>query len=316
MPRLAKGGLPLFLAAWLSLPAAEAPLPSVPAVPAAEYAARRQALAEALRTELDPGEIGILLLSSLPEPENATFRQDSNLYYLTGIEVPKSALVIAFDRAGAALAAAHPAPASHYAEYLYLPASNPRQDKWTGPHLTAGGLEKEGLGPDGERQAAMRLTGFDRAPEGDFPPRRWPRGPVESFPDLSEHLGVFLSGAQVLFFPAEPGILGQPLPGSLAFQNEVRARYPELKLKDPGGALGRLRMIKSSAEIEQLRRAIQITCLAVRDAVNAAAPGAAEYQVQAELERRFILEGARRPGFPSIIASGPNSCILHYDASE
>jgi Xaa-Pro aminopeptidase len=34
------------------------------------------------------------------------------------------------------------------------------------------------------------------------------------------------------------------------------------------------------------------------------------------MERRFLLEGARRPGFPSIIASGPNSCILHYDASE
>ena len=81
MPLLAKGALPFALAAWLSLSAASAaaPLPAIPPVPAAEYAARREALAEALRADLALGEVGILLLRSLPEPENATFRQDSNL---------------------------------------------------------------------------------------------------------------------------------------------------------------------------------------------------------------------------------------------
>ena len=316
VPLVAKGGLPLALAIWLCQPAAAATVPAISPVPIEEYSARRQALAEALRADLAPGEVGIFLLRSLPEPENATFRQDSNLYYLTGLEVPKSALVLVFDRAGAALAATTPTPASHYAEYLYLPASSPRQEKWTGPRLSAGGLEKGTLGPDAERQAAMRLTGFDRGSEGDFPPRRWPRGPIESIADLQEHLSIYLSGAQEMFTPADPGTLGQALSETLAFQSEVRTRYPELKLKDPRPALGRLRMIKSPAEIEQLRRAIEITCLAVRDAANSASVGAPEYQVQAELERRFLLEGARRPGFPSIIASGPNSCILHYDASE
>ncbi|HEU5181760.1 MAG TPA: Xaa-Pro peptidase family protein [Candidatus Polarisedimenticolia bacterium] len=316
LPVSAKGGLLFFLAAVLSLPSAAAPEAGIKPIPPSEYAARRQALAESLRAELAPGELGILLIRSLPEPENATFRQDSNLYYLAGIEVPRSALVLAFDRTDSALAATSPGASPNYAEYLYLPASNPRQEKWTGPRLSAGGLEKESLGPDPERQTAMRLTGFDRIPEGDFPPRRWPRGPVESIGDLPEHLSVFLSRAGVLFFAAEPGILGEPLSESMAFQNELRARYPELKLKDPRAALGRLRMIKSASEIEQLRRAVEITCQAVQDASRVAAAGAAEYQVQAELERRFILEGARRPGFPSIIASGPNSCILHYDASE
>ena len=316
VPAAAKGGLLFILAAWLSVPSHAAPGAGIKPIPTSEYAARRQALAESLRGELAPGELGILLVRSLPEPENSTFRQDSNLVYLTGIEVPRSALILAFDRADTALAATRPGASPNYAEYLYLPPSNPRYEKWTGPRLSAGGLEKDSLGPDPERQTAMRLTGFDRIPEGDFPPRRWPRGPVESIGDLPEHLAIFLSAAHVLFFAAEPGTLGEPLSESTAIQNDLRARYPELKLRDPRPALGRLRMIKSPAEIEQLRRAVEITCQAVRDASLAAVPGAAEYQVQAELERRFLLEGARRPGFPSIIASGPNSCILHYDASE
>jgi Xaa-Pro aminopeptidase len=314
VPFLAKGILLFVLTGFLSLPSAGSG--GVVPVPVTEYAARRQAIAEALRAELAPGELAVLLIRSLPEPENATFRQDSNLYYLTGIEVPRSALVLVFDRAGSGLATTTPTPPSHYAEYLYLPQGNPRQEKWTGPRLSAGGLEKDGTGPDANRRTAMRLTGFDRIPSGDFPPRHWPRGPVESIADLPEHLSLFLSGVQVMFFPTEPGVLGQAPPESLAFQSEVRTRYPELRIKDPRGALGRLRMIKSASEIDQLRRAIEITCQAVRDAALAAAPEAAEYQVQAELERRFLLEGARRPGFPSIVASGPNSCILHYDASE
>src|SRR5262245_66382711 len=67
-----------------------------PPVPKAEYAARRKALAAALGKDLAPGTLGVLLLRSLPEQEIATFRQESNLYYLTGTEVPKSALILVF----------------------------------------------------------------------------------------------------------------------------------------------------------------------------------------------------------------------------
>ena len=47
-----------------------------------------------------------------------------------------------------------------------------------------------------------------------------------------------------------------------------------------------------------------------------AAPGMYEYQVQAALEYHWRLGGARHNGYPSIVASGPNTCVLHYVENE
>jgi Xaa-Pro aminopeptidase len=288
---------------------------SPPPVPKAEYAARRQALAAELGQKLSADGLGVLLLRSVPENDNSTFRQESNLYYLTGTEIPNSALILIFSRPSQPSGGSPTTPPARYAEYFYLPERDYRQEKWTGVKPGPGALDQETLKPDAERLATMQLTGFDRLPEGDFPPRRWPKGPVERSSDLLGQLGRFLSEAEVLFFNADPGVLGEPLGEELVLLDELRARYPELQVKGSREALGRLRMVKSPAEIEQVRFAVEITCQAVKDALASVRSGVAEYQVQAEVERRFTLEGARRPGYPSIVASGPNSCILHYDAS-
>lgn len=306
--------LALLLLAWL--PCSEAlGAAAPPPVAKTEYAARRKALAAELGQELTPEGLGVLLLRSLPESDNTTFRQESNLYYLTGTEIPGSALILIFSRPAQAADGSSKAAPPRYAEYFYLPERDYRQEKWTGAKPGPGALDKESLKPDAERLATMQLTGFDRIPEGDFPPRRWPKGPVESSSDLLSQLSQFLGGADVLFFNVEPGVLGEPLGPGLVFLSELRTRYPELQMKDSQGALGRLRMVKSSAEIEQVRFAVEITCQAIQDALSSIRGGVAEYQVRAEVERRFTLEGARRPGYPSIVGSGPNSCILHYNAS-
>ncbi|HEV8336323.1 MAG TPA: Xaa-Pro peptidase family protein [Candidatus Polarisedimenticolia bacterium] len=279
-----------------------------------EYRARREALAEALRQELAPGDSGALVLDAAPESESS-YRQESNLYYLTGTEIPDSSLVLLFDRPASGAAKKGPAAPGRYAEFFYLPGRDFRQERWTGPRPGAGGLVKETLQPDDERREAMRRTGFERIPEGDFPPRRYPRGPVESRADFASHLARFLADAQVFFHLVAPGRPGAPLTADLAFVKEIREEFPLLTLKDPAPALARMRAVKSPAELQLLRRAIEITCQAQRDALKQARSGMAEFEVQALVEYRFTSEGARRPGYPSIVGSGPNSCILHYDAS-
>ena len=277
-----------------------------------EFRARRVALADILRKELPPGSSAVLMLDSVPEPENTTFRQESHLYYLTGTEIPESALVLLFDRP----AGAPRKGAGHYAEYLYLPERDYGRERWRGARPGAGGLERETLQPDEERRETMAITGFDRVPEGDYPPRRYPRGPVEQRSDLTAHLGRFLPDAEVFYHLAMPGTPGAPLTPDLAFLKQVREQYPMLAFRDPAPALERMRSVKSPAEVAILRRAIEITCLAHRDALREARAGMAEYQVQAVVEHRFTFEGARRPGYPSVVGAGPNSCVLHYDASE
>ena len=151
-----------------------------PPVAKTEYAARRKALAAELGQELTPEGLGVLLLRSLPESDNTTFRQESNLYYLTGTEIPGSALILIFSHPAQAADGSSKAPPTRYAEYFYLSERDYRQEKWTGAKPGPGALDKESLKPDTERLATMQLTGFDRIPEGDFPPRRWPKGPLES----------------------------------------------------------------------------------------------------------------------------------------
>ena len=84
-------------------------------------------------------------------------------------------------------------------------------------------------------------------------------------------------------------------------------------LQEAANDIALLRQIKSPGEITFLDKAIQITLKAHHAAARAIAPGAMEYQVEAALEFEFRRNGAERPGFPSIVGSGPFSTILHYN---
>src|SRR5262249_13973035 len=63
-------------------------------------------------------------------------------------------------------------------------------------------------------------------------------------------------------------------------------------------------------------KAVQITMKGLQSAAHTISPGVMEYEVEAALEYEFRRNGAERPGFPSIVGSGPFSTILHYDKSE
>jgi len=88
------------------------------------------------------------------------------------------------------------------------------------------------------------------------------------------------------------------------------------ELKDVEDDIAYLRQVKSPTEIELLEKAIRITLKAQEAAAKVIAPGVMEYEVEAALEYEFRRNGAERPGFPSIVGSGPFSTILHYDKSE
>jgi Xaa-Pro aminopeptidase len=87
-------------------------------------------------------------------------------------------------------------------------------------------------------------------------------------------------------------------------------------LKDVENEIAYLRLVKSPTEVALLEKAIQITVKGHQAAARTIAPGVMEYEVEAALEYEFRRNGAERPGFPSIVGSGPWSTILHYDKSE
>lgn len=99
--------------------------------------------------------------------------------------------------------------------------------------------------------------------------------------------------------------------------NQARQRAKTVyDLKDVENDIAYLRQVKSPTEIALLEKAIQITVKGHQAAARTISPGVMEYEVEAALEYEFRRNGAERPGFPSIVGSGPFSTILHYDKSE
>jgi Xaa-Pro aminopeptidase len=91
-----------------------------------------------------------------------------------------------------------------------------------------------------------------------------------------------------------------------------RGFAPPVRIEDPGPIVHELRLRRSPAELARQRRACQISRDAHAEAMRYARPGMHEYQVQAAVEFVFRSQGSPRDAYPSIVASGPNACILHY----
>ncbi len=86
--------------------------------------------------------------------------------------------------------------------------------------------------------------------------------------------------------------------------------------EDPAPTIADMRLVKERGEIEVLDRSAAITTAGHVAAMRSAKPGMAEFQVQAELEAEFRRMGSRRNGYPSIVASGPNACVLNYNEND
>jgi len=99
--------------------------------------------------------------------------------------------------------------------------------------------------------------------------------------------------------------------------NEVRNRAragvsaPD-EVVDVRGTLDAMRLIKDGHELKLMREAATISSAAHRRAMNVTRPGWHEYQTEAELLHEFLRRGAQAVAYSSIVAGGPNACVLHY----
>lgn len=96
----------------------------------------------------------------------------------------------------------------------------------------------------------------------------------------------------------------------------LRRIKPTLTLTHIDGTLRGLRGTKSPAELDLIRKAIAITVDAHELAMRSILPGMNEFEIEALIEYTFRRNGADRPGFASIVGSGPNSTTLHYNRND
>ncbi|MBO0352337.1 aminopeptidase P N-terminal domain-containing protein [Phormidium pseudopriestleyi FRX01] len=202
-----------------------------------------------------------------------TFRQDSDFYYLTGFNEPNAVAVFA----------------PHHEEHqfvLFVQPKDPEKEVWTGYRMGVEGA-KERYGVD------------------------------EAYPisELEEKLPQYLIKADRLYyhFGRDQGF-NQKI---LTHWQRLMRTYPKrgtgpIAIQDSGTILHPLRLVKSPAELQLMRKAAEISVKAHIHAQEFAQPGRYEYEIQAEMEHLFRLQGGNGFAYPSIVASGGNSCILHY----
>ena len=166
---------------------------------------------------------------------------------------------------------------------LYLPPRNPRAERWTGKQL--------GPGPD-----AVRLTGI--------------KDVRAMHPDS---IGTDVAD----LVRRNPGPLFTVLRGRAGVHPLVaRLAGSGIDTVNIIPTVDSMRVVKDDVELAALRRAIHMTTEAHKAAMRAVRPGMFEYQVEATIEYTFRNLGADRVGFPSIVGSGPNTTILHYDVNR
>jgi Xaa-Pro aminopeptidase len=96
----------------------------------------------------------------------------------------------------------------------------------------------------------------------------------------------------------------------------IRRTYPQRTITDVTAAVNTMRGVKSESEFHRLRIATEISARGHLAAIRLATPGVAEFELQAAAEHAWRSEGADGPGYLSILGSGPNSTVLHYNANS
>ena len=96
----------------------------------------------------------------------------------------------------------------------------------------------------------------------------------------------------------------------------LRARFPQIEIKDLSPALDNLRLIKSEREVALLRKATRLSGLALMEAMRSTAPGLMEYELDAMAKYVYYRNGAQGEAYYSLIASGTNAWYPHYNAGK
>jgi len=163
-------------------------------------------------------------------------------------------------------------------EILFMPYRDLRMELYTGRKL----------GPDDPD--APKLSGFDRV---------MPKSALES-----AFLTVLQTAPRVYLIPGD--LRGQKLKSLAVFHDEA----------DAAQAIARLRMVKSSAEIELIAKSTGATVAAHLAGWKKTRPGVWEYEIAAAMTNVYFERGCERNAYAPIVGSGPNSVILHYAANH
>jgi Xaa-Pro aminopeptidase len=240
-----------------------------------EFARRRRQLMRMMGR----GAIAIVPAASVKQRNNDVeyhYRQDSDFQYLTGFGEPEAVAVLVPGR-----------PQGEYV--LFVRDRDPTREIWDGARA----------GPDGAVEHYGADDAFPIADIDEILP-----GLLERCSRVYYTMGVHPDFDQRVFGWVN-GLRAQAKKGLHTPQEFVALDHQ----------LHEMRLFKSRAELDAMRRAGEIAAQAHCRAMRSAAPGRMEYEVMADILHEFHRHKADISYYP-IVGSGPNACVLHYHAND
>ena len=245
-------------------------------IPKSEYARRRKAL----MAQMEPNSIAIIPAAAVAirnRDVEHVYRQDSDFQYVSGFPEPEAVAVLI--------------PGREYGEYvLFCRERNAERELWDG--LRAG---QEGAIRDYGANDAFPISDIDDILPGLIEGRDRVYSAMGSNSEFDRHLMEWINAIR------SKAHLGAQPPNEFVALDHL---------------LHDMRLYKSSAEIKVMREAAQISARAHVRAMQASRPGLHEFSLEAELDYEFRRGGAKMPAYGSIVASGRNGCILHYQEND
>ena len=247
------------------------------------YRQRRERVVQWLRAAVGNGG-GVVIVPTAPEAmrnrdSDYPYRHDSYFYYLTGFTEPEAVLAI--------VVPAGNAPAR---SVLFCRPKHEEREIWDGFRF----------GPE----AAKEAFGLDEA---------------HSVEEIDATLPGLLAHAAAVAYPlAESGTFDRRMRrwlDAVRMQSRAGVSSPHQAL-DVRAILDELRLFKDPSELDIMRRAGRISAGAHVRAMQASRAGLREYHLEAELLYEFRRHGAQSVAYNSIVATGPNACVLHYRAGN
>lgn len=231
--------------------------------------------------QLKPNALAVFHANDkMPKTADQEFQlwQNSDLYYLTGIDQEESILVLYPEH-----------PRQEMREILFLRKTSPEIAVWEGAKLTKDeAKERSGIA------SVYWLEDFDKI----FP--QLMNRAHACYVNLNEH-DRFSSEVPYK---------------DLRFAREVQHRYPAHDLERANPIMKDLRACKRETELAYMQKAVDITKGAFERVLNFVKPGLKAFEIEAEVTHEFIKNGAQGHAYDPIVASGGNACVLHYITND
>lgn len=225
--------------------------------------------------EVEDNSIIVLFAGNAPKKsgdENYPFTPNRNFYYFTGIDEEGPILIISKIK-------------GIISERLFIKEIDEERERWVGKSI--------------RNNEAEEISGVKYI---DY---------LGSFYDYLNR--VFSETEEINLYLDMERDSFQDLQGiSESFSEEVKKRYPFVRIKNIFPKIIPLRMVKSKEEIEEMKKAIEITIKGVESLMKNAKVGMKEYQLEAYYEFVCRSSGIKDYAFKTIAASGKNATILHY----